>query len=156
MFRPCLTLVLLAYLLPGEWLGSGAQIAAPPVVEWREAAQLLPLFTPPAARQLYHTAVTPRPLDEVLAAIRADSSLNATPGAFEPQLVNALDAFGLSGRYNRWSLARLYGAGRTRVARGPRIEDGQVVEAWTLISPYPDVAMSRLEEGTLRIVLRLR
>jgi len=65
------------------------------------------------------------------------------------------DAFGRSGDYDRSKLARLYGARRASVARGPRLENGRVVESWTLVSPYPSVALERLEPGTLLIVQRL-
>jgi hypothetical protein len=74
----------------------------------------------------------------------------------EARPVAAAEAFGQSGGYNRWKLARLYGARRAKVARMPRVENGRVVEAWTLISPYPDPGLERLEPGTLLIVLRLR
>jgi hypothetical protein len=40
------------------------------------------------------------------------------------------------------------------VARGPRL-DGGYAESWTLIAPYPDVALRRLEPGTLIIVVRI-
>jgi hypothetical protein len=49
----------------------------------------------------------------------------------------------------------VYGARRARVARGPRVVDGRVVESWTLISPYPDPGLQRLEPGTLLIVLKV-
>jgi hypothetical protein len=117
-----------------------------------ESPRHRPLFTPARMPEgTYRTYVTSRPLDEVVRQLQADA-----PGSFEPQTVVAGEAFGQSGGYNRWKLARLYGATRARVARGPRMEQGQVVEAWTLISPYPDVALERLEPGTLLIVLRLR
>lgn len=112
------------------------------------------LFTPlhlPAGT--YRAYVTSERLDEVLDRLRRDPAFGS-PGSFEPKTVVALDAFGTTGPYNRWQLARLYGARRARVARGPRLEDGQVVEAWTLVSPYPDADLRRLEKGTLIIVLR--
>ena len=37
---------------------------------------------------------------------------------------------------------------------GPRLDQGQT-ESWTLIAPYPDAALQRLESGTLIIVLRI-
>jgi hypothetical protein len=115
---------------------------------WTENPAFRRLFTPSAAPAgTYTTLVTPRSIDEVLADIQAGA---------EPQALVALEAFGQSGGYNRWKLARLYGAKRARVARLPRVENGEVIEAWTLISPYPDPTLERLEPGTLLIVLRVR
>jgi hypothetical protein len=113
---------------------------------WTESPRHRTLVTPPALPAgIYRTYVSPAPLDELAAGL-----------GLTPESVVPLDAFGQSGGYNRWALARLYGARRPRVARMPRLENGQVVEAWTLVSPYPDPAMRRLEPGTLLIVLRLR
>jgi hypothetical protein len=64
------------------------------------------------------------------------------------------DAFGLSGSYNRWKVAGLYRSRRAQVARGPRLNQGEF-ESWTLIAPYPDETLQRLETGTLVIVLRM-
>jgi hypothetical protein len=115
---------------------------------WTESPRFRLLFTPPRVPQgTYQTYVSPRAIREILAEMQA---------GVEPQAVVALEAFGQSGGYDRWALARLYGATRARVARLPRVEHGQVVEAWTLISPYPDPTLERLEPGTLLIVLRLR
>jgi hypothetical protein len=52
-------------------------------------------------------------------------------------------------------MAKLYGADRAMVARGPRADGERPYEAWTLISPYPDMNLERLEPGTLLIVLDL-
>jgi hypothetical protein len=115
---------------------------------WTESPLFRPLFTPSRVPEgTYNTFVTPRSLDDVLAELQA---------GVEEQTVVALEAFGQSGGYNRWTLARLYGARRARVARLPRVENGEAVEFWTLISPYPDPSLQRLEPGTLLIVLRLR
>jgi hypothetical protein len=70
-----------------------------------------------------------------------------------PQAMIPYDAFGLSGGYNRWKVAGLYRSRRAQVARGPRLDQGQT-ESWTLIAPFPDLALQRLEPGTLIIVLR--
>jgi hypothetical protein len=114
---------------------------------WTESPMFRHLFTPLRVPDgTYQTYVSPHPIDEVLAGMEA--------GVAAQPLV-ALEAFGQSGGYDRWKLARLYGAKRAKVARLPRVENGRVKEAWTLISPYPDPAMERLEPGTLLIVLRL-
>jgi hypothetical protein len=121
-------------------------LAVPP--GWTESPQFRRLFTPRGAPDgTYTTFVSPRPIDEVLAGLGT---------GVDAQAVVALEAFGQSGGYNRWKLARLYGAKRARLARFPRVENGAVVEAWTLISPYPDPSLERLEPGTLLIVLRVR
>jgi hypothetical protein len=118
------------------------------ITGWTESPLYGRLFTSIRLPEgTYRTYVTRRSLDAVLSAMEA---------GVEPATVAAAEAFGQSGGYDRWKLARLYGARRARVARLPRLENGQVVEAWTLISPYPDPAMERLEPGTLLIVLRLR
>jgi hypothetical protein len=121
---------------------------------WVENAAYARLFTParvPAGT--YRTYVSARPLDDIVGELQREA-----PGSFVPQAVVAGEAFGQSGGYNRWQLARLYGSRRTRVARGPRFEagSGRVVEAWTLVSPHPDLTLERLEPGTLLIVLSLR
>jgi hypothetical protein len=144
-----LTAILLALAAGGAGMG---QIAA----TWREAPEYLPLFAPSGPRAgAYRTFVSPLDLDEVLRRLDAEGALLAPPGAWQPKPLLPFDAFGQMGRYDRWALARLYGARRARVARGPRGSDGHVTESWTLISPYPDPALSRLEPGTLLIVLRI-
>lgn len=122
---------------------------------WREAAEYLPLFTParPALPEGgYQTYVSSLSLDAVLGTIVA---ADTPPGGWETRPLPPNEAFGQSGRYDRWKLARLYGARRALVARGPRHENGLVIETWTLISPYPDARLEKLEPGTLLIVLRL-
>jgi hypothetical protein len=132
-------------------------VPSPPLHGFREDSRYVHLFTPPRLPPgTYRTWVSAEPLDTVLAAVRRDRSLGGAPGSFDPQPVQPREAFGQSGGYNRWKLALLYGGTRARVARGPRTENGQVTEAWTLISPYPDPELERLEQGTLLIVLHLR
>jgi hypothetical protein len=132
----------------------GALLAIP--AGFAENSAYLPLFTPRGAPAgAYRTFTTPRPLEQVLAGLAGDASLPAAGGSFTSRLESAGDAFGLSGGYNRWKLALLYSARRVAVARGPRLADGRVVEAWTLVSPYPDPQLERLNPGTLLIVLDL-
>ena len=78
-----------------------------------------------------------------------------SPGAWQPASTAALDAFGQTGDYDRWALARLYGGRHPRVARGPRLAPDGRTESWTLISPYPSPTLRRLESGTLALVLRV-
>ena len=124
------------------------------------APAFVPLFTPRgAAPGVYRTYTSDRDLDTVVGSLRRDPSFASVGAGREPPLhvqsVIASDAFGQSGGYNRWKLALLYGGKRVRVARGPRVEDGRVVEAWTFVSPYPDPELEKLNPGTLLIVLRL-
>jgi hypothetical protein len=104
----------------------------------------------------YRMYVSARDLDAVLRALQADQSLLRPPGAWQPARHESLwTRSGRPARYDRSRLARLYGGRGARVARGPKALDGRVVESWTLISPYPDPALERLEPGTLLIVLKL-
>jgi hypothetical protein len=122
---------------------------------WRNAPEFVGIFAPAAHRDAYHAAVSEAPLDAVLAGLEGDPALIRTPGAWTARSQPALDAFGRSGSYDRWKLARLYGSRQARVARGARMEDGRITESWTLVSPYPSADLTRLEPGTLRIVLSL-
>jgi len=66
--------------------------------------------------------------------------------------LEAPDAFGAA-PVDRGRLARLYGGRRAVVLRGWR-EEPDAFESMTLISPYPDPSLTRLEAGTL--VIRYR
>jgi hypothetical protein len=52
-------------------------------------------------------------------------------------------------------VARLYTGRKANVVRIPVERHGRTIAAVTLISPHPDPTLSRLEEGTLVIVLNL-
>ena len=121
---------------------------------WREAPEYVNLFAPHAQRGAYRTFISPLGLDATLKEIIDDPAVLHPPGAWTVQAMIPYDAFGLSGRYNRWKVAGLYRSRRVQVARGPRLEQGQT-ESWTLIAPYPDATLQRLEAGTLIIVLRI-
>lgn len=128
----------------------------PPGPLWREAPAFRTLFASAGLRaNAYRTYVSPMDLDSALQALLGDASLLRPPGAWVPQALLPLDAFGQTGAYDRWAVLRLYSAQRARVARGPRAEAGRVLESWTLVSPFPDAALHRLEPGTLLIVLRI-
>ena len=121
---------------------------------WREAPQYISLFVPRTQRAAYRAYVSPLGIEATLKQLTADPAILRPPGAWTPQAMIPYDAFGLSGSYNRWKVAGLYRSRRAQVARGPRLDQGQT-ESWTLIAPYPDEALQRLESGTLIIVLRI-
>jgi hypothetical protein len=127
--------------------------AAEPV--FVDAPAHLALFAPRAESTSYRTGTSTLSLDQVLTALADDDSLGRPPGAWQPRHELPQDAFGDGGAYNRWALRRLYGAVQPRVARGPRIVNGQTTEAWILISPFPDPSFTRLEPGTLRIIVAI-
>jgi hypothetical protein len=135
---------------PGDAAGE-----APAEQEWRDAPEHRAILAPAAARGQYRAAVSPLALDAVLQALAADPAFVRVPGAWSPRARLPADAFGRGGRYDRWRLARLYGSRQPRVARGARVDDGGVVESWTLVSPYPSPDLTRLDPGTLLIVLRI-
>ena len=130
--------------------------ARQPDMAWREAPAYIRVFAPLRLHtDAYRMSVSPLDLDAVLRGLQRDASLVRSPGAWEARELPPFDVFGQTGGYDRWRLARLYGARRPRVARGPKAENGRVTESWTLISPYPDPAFTRLEPGTLLIVLKV-
>jgi hypothetical protein len=113
--------------------------------------QLTALFTPerPSAGR-YDVCTTDARIDDVVTAVAADG---VHIGPIEA--VDALDAFGTAGPYDRAALARLYGGSRARVARGWR-ETAGGVESLTFVSPYPDAGMTRLILGTLAVKYLVR
>ena len=76
-------------------------------------------------------------------------------GARRCSRLDPLEAFGEAGTYDQTTVARLYTGRKAKVVRIPVERDGRTVAAVTLISPYPDPTLSRLEEGTMVIVLHL-
>ena len=70
------------------------------------------------------------------------------------EVLEANDAFGSAGSYDRFAVTQLYGGTRASVAHGWR-EDAGVFESVTLISPYPDASLSRLMPGTMVIRLMI-
>jgi hypothetical protein len=130
--------------------------AADAMAALRDSPAFLDLFASRLHRDAYRSFVASESLDDLLREIAGDRRSGRAPGSWTASPVSPFDAFGDTGSYDRFRLARLYGSTRPRVARGPRLDDeGQTVESWTLISPYPDPALSRLLPGTLVIVLRM-
>jgi hypothetical protein len=79
----------------------------------------------------------------------SDAPLEAVNGS-PIETLEALDAFGAAGTYDRPKLSRLYGGIRVRVARGWTRTGGRF-ESITRLSPYPDATLTRLLPGTLEI-----
>jgi hypothetical protein len=136
------------------WACTELPSAPPQGGRWKEAPEYLSLLTPPAYRSAYRIFISPNGFEETVQYFLTDPPSLHPPGAWQATTMSPYDAFGLTGGYNRWKVAGLYRSRRVRVARGPRMEQGRL-ESWTLIAPYPDVALERLEPGTLIIVLRL-
>jgi len=124
-------------------------------ISWLDAPALAELFVPANLRDSYSVSVTPASLENVLASVGTDEALVRAPGAWQVRDENAQDVFGTGAAYNRWLLARLYGSRLTRVVRGARADRGRVVEAWTLVSPYPSADLRTLQPGTMRLILKL-
>lgn len=111
---------------------------------------LTKLFTPdrpPLGR--YEVCTTSDPLETVMTQAGPDAPHYSAPEALE-----ALNAFGKAGSYDRSKLARLYAGTRARVVRGWIERDG-AFESRTLISPYPDHTLTHLNPGTMIITLTL-
>jgi hypothetical protein len=130
--------------------GIGASIRS--LGAWAESPAHVRLFAPRAHQSHYRAFVSSTALDEVVRGLAAAQP--GPDGAWQPESVSPLDAFGSSGGYNRFLLARLYLGNRPRTARGPWLTpDG--LESWTLVSPYPSAALDAVESGTLLLVLRV-
>lgn len=107
---------------------------------------------PPPCDPVWAVLFTPRTprLGHYRACVDSRSLTDLAPRDATVEAVEALDAFGVAGAYDRGLLARVYGGTRARVARswtrGPR-----GLESLTFIAPYPDGSLTRLERGTLVI-----
>jgi len=91
-----------------------------------------------------------RPL--VMHALGVPEAPASGTGPWAIRRLEAGEAFGASAIYDETRLGRLFNGRRAFVSRGPVLRDGQVVASVTLISPYPDAALTRLEQGTLVII----
>jgi hypothetical protein len=111
---------------------------------------LTTLFTPwqPVIGR-YEVCTVSEPIEQVKAAGGPLGLHYADVEALE-----ALDAFGSAGSYNRFAMTRLYGGTRASVTHGWR-ESADGFESVTLISPYPDASLSRLMPGTMVIRLMI-
>lgn len=142
----------------GTWSGEGwpgnGQLSLPGVPSPAHAR----LFTPRGApADSYRVTVLDVPLDQARAAVMLALEVPASPpagsGPWAVRRLEVAEAFGASGTYDRTRLARLFRGRRAQVARGPVVRQGLTVASVTLISPYPDPTLSRLETGTMVILL---
>jgi hypothetical protein len=85
---------------------------------------------------------------EVCTAAEPLEALTAAGDQIEA--LEALEAFGAAGPYDRAALARLYGGTRVRVARGWTESAGRF-ESFTRLSPHPDSSLTHLVPGTMEI-----
>jgi hypothetical protein len=133
-----------------------SQAASVRPLSCRFDAALTRTFTPrTVAKDTYRVYVTQTGIDEVAAAFRAAAPAANARGAWTAQEMDPLDAFGEAGPYDRAKVARLYIGLRARVAHGPIVEGGRTLASITLVSPYPNASLSRLEPGTLIIDFRI-
>jgi hypothetical protein len=142
-------------LLAASLIAVPALVGGADRVAWRDAPEYVRLIAPTKQRKSYSISVTAAPLADVLAQVTADPAAVATPGAWQARSESLQDAFGTAGPYNRWLAARLYGSRQPRVARGARMDSGRIVEAWTLVSPYPSADLATLHPGTMRLILKM-
>jgi hypothetical protein len=133
-------------------LVAAALLLLPP--EAREQPGLARLFAPATAPSgRYRAFVANRPIERVAEFYRTRQAGSA--GSWTIERLHAFDAFGAAGRYDRSRVARLYGGDRARVARGPLVVGGHTTASVTLISPFPDESLSRLDGGTLLLIVDL-
>jgi hypothetical protein len=106
---------------------------------------LTALFTPPRPELgRYEVCTASAPLET------AANDEGTASQELRIEALEALEAFGAAGPYNRAALARLYGGTRVRVARRWRQHGNQFVSE-TLLSPYPDATLTHLNPGTMVI-----
>jgi hypothetical protein len=111
-------------------------------------------FTPASvAKGTYVVYRSNRPLKDLAAELKAQDR-NPFPGAWTPEREDALDAFDGASRADRFRIAELYVGIHPLVTRGSLLRQDRR-EAYTLISPYPDASLTRLEPGTMVIVFHV-
>ena len=149
-------------------MGHNARIAQPLVVLLvLIVAQQSPaharLFAPPARAADFTFETTSAPIETVAREFRArwpspnPSTSNPdapASGAWRVDRAAPSELFDGAALFDRARLARLYGGRSPRVARGPIIANGTVVEVVQLLSPYPEADLRRLNDGTL--IMRVR
>jgi len=130
-----------------------ATTAGPPSLGQADEA-LTRRFTPGSvAHGTYVVYRSERPVSDLAAELRAHDPA-PSQGAWKPERQDALDAFDSASRADRFRIAELYVGIHPFVARGSLVRDSRRL-AYTLISPYPDATLTRLEPGTLVIVFHV-
>jgi len=105
-------------------------------------AALTALFAPPHPQAgRYEVCTTARPANDSI-----PEHFQAAPA----ERLEALDAFGPAGTYDRAKLAQLFGGQRITVIRAWR-QTGEAFESVTLLSPYPDADLRTIQPGTMMI-----
>jgi hypothetical protein len=120
----------------------------------RERLDLARAFTPLSAPPGTYLVKTTEQAIVGLAAKLKACDPSPAPGAWEVTKPEAHEAFGQAGIYDRLQLAQLFGGKRLEVVRGS-LPRGDGIDAYTLISPYPDAQLSSITPGTLVIVLHV-
>jgi hypothetical protein len=111
-------------------------------------------FTPIAAPDgAYVVSTVETSITQLAAELRSLDGAPA-PGAWQVTQAEAHEAFGQAGLYDRFRLAELFGGQRLSVVRGS-LAAGGYRTAYTLISPHPDGALSRIVHGTMVIQVRI-
>jgi hypothetical protein len=110
--------------LPAAGAGKSAYVCDP---------ALTVLFTPPRPELGHYEVCT-----------------SSDPLEGDADALEALDAFGAAGSYDRAALQRLYGGMRVRVRRSWAATDAAFVSV-TRLSPYPDASLTALRSGTMEI-----
>jgi hypothetical protein len=128
--------------------------SAPPVPLGVADPVLTRLLTPHSVpARTYVVYRSERSIQTIAAALRAEDH-DPAPGAWKAERQDVLDAFDGASRADRFRLAELYVGIHPLVARGSLVRDGRR-EGYTLISPYPDASMTRLQPGTMVIVFQV-
>jgi hypothetical protein len=140
-------LLVLAAVLSGQ--------PVPPTVPLGVADPVLTrLLTPSSVPEgIYVVYRSAQPIQAITTALRSEDP-DPAPGAWKVQRQDVPDAFDGASRADRFRLAELYVGIHPLVARGSLVRDGRR-EGYTLISPYPDASMTRLQPGTMVIVFHV-
>jgi hypothetical protein len=98
----------------------------------------------------YDICTSTLPLERLVAVLEKDGTKFGSV-----ETMDVLDAFGAAGQYNRSALARLYRGTRVRVVHGWRLNGAQL-DSVTLVSPYPNLALTELVWATMVIHYRIQ
>ena len=139
-------------LLLVAWLWAAGPVTS--IDLGRPDGRLTRLFTPQSVPPGTYVVYASRERIETLAERLRSMDPAPSPGAWEPARPEAPAAFGADGLYDRGRLARLFNGRRVTVVRGSLVRERQHL-AYTLISPYPDPALSTIVDGTMVIEFKV-